>query len=236
MKITTLAALKDNFIYLLERGSEAVVVDPGEAEPVLEVLHQRGLHLTHILCTHHHADHVGGVHELVGEFACEVWSSDLDRPRIHGATRSVREDEPLTLLNQDVKVLAVPGHTRGQISYWWPQSQALFSGDTLFSCGCGRLFEGTPEEMFASLQKLGALPPETRVYFGHEYTLRNIDFVLRHTPSDDLRRYREECERKLAGGEPTSPTTIARERTLNPFLSAPDVHEFAHWRELRNHW
>ncbi len=162
------------------KGSECAIIDPGDAQPVESFLSAHGMRLHKILCTHHHWDHVTGVQELAKRHGCEVWSSDPDFARIEGATRSVAGKTKLW--DYEIEVLAVPGHTLGQIAYYLPNIRALFPGDTLFSAGCGRLFEGTPEMMFHSLQKLAALPAETKVYFGHEYTLRNLDFVEHYGP------------------------------------------------------
>jgi hydroxyacylglutathione hydrolase len=234
-RIETLTALKDNFVYVLVHGAHAAVVDPGEAAPVLRFLERHRLRLDAILCTHHHWDHVSGVPDLVKETGAEVWCSPPDRERIPGSTKAVSGLERLWDL--EAEILAVPGHTLGQIAYYFPKLEAVFPGDTLFSAGCGRLFEGTPEQMFASMKKLAALPAETKVYFGHEYTLRNLEFVSKYeaAPAAAVEAYREDCERRLKNGH-TTPTTIETELKINPFLNARDVATFTKWRELRNTW
>lgn len=188
MTIHTLPALKDNFIYILERDSVCAVIDPGEADPVIEYLEKCEFSLRAIWLTHHHHDHVGGVKDLMkwrsensgagaGEKPLEIWSSKYDQSRIPGVTHPVDGRGSYRWLGEPVHVLDVPGHTLGQIAFYLPESLALFPGDTLFSGGCGRLFEGSPEQMFNSLQKIKELPAETRVFFGHEYTLKNLEFI-----------------------------------------------------------
>jgi len=239
MKIHTLNALKDNFIYILaaDDGSCAVI-DPGDATPVRKFLDHRKLRLTHILLTHHHHDHIDGAAELKREAACEVWCSGYDRSRITAATRSLKEGDELTLFGETLRILDVPGHTLGQIAFHFPQLEALFTGDTLFSGGCGRLFEGTFQQMYDSLQKIKKLPAATRIYFGHEYTLRNIEFIKQQLRSvtEDLFEYEQRCRQALSAGQPTSPTTLAQELKINPFIYSKDVAEFTKWREARNLW
>ena len=248
MTIHVLRALKDNFIFVLSRGLECAVVDPGEAGPVRSFVKGHGLRVTHILCTHHHMDHIGGVAELKAEFGCEVWSSAYDSSRIPGVTRAVGgaagqaqvENQSahgsieLEVLGEPLRVLELPGHTLGQIAYYFPRLKAVFPGDTLFSAGCGRLFEGTPEQMFLSLSKLKALPPDTAIYFGHEYTLRNLEFVRKLKPSAEVEAYFEKSERRISEGLSTVPSTLATELAVNPFLQAKDIAEFAEWRRARD--
>lgn len=235
-RIEILKTLKDNFTYALVSENRCAIVDPGEAAPVEKFLATSNLRLTHILCTHHHWDHVNGVPELASRFTCEVWCSDYDFARVPGATKSVSGE--VSLFGDAVEVLFVPGHTLGQIAYYVPRLRAVFPGDTLFSAGCGRLFEGTPEQMFESMVKLRALPADTRVYFGHEYTLNNLAFVEKHGAADAeaLSSYRNSCTVKLNAGLPTAPSTIETEMHVNPFLKAADSVEFTKWRELRNSW
>lgn len=235
-RIETLRALDDNFIYVIVHGAHCAVIDPGDAAPVERFLERHRLRLDAILCTHHHWDHVSGVPDLLKSHRCEVWCSSHDLGRITGASRGVSGLERLWEL--EVEVLDVPGHTLGQVAYYFPKLEAVFPGDTLFSAGCGRLFEGTAEQMHASLKKLAGLPEETKVYFGHEYTLRNLDFVTKYqaAAAADVESWRADCERRLAASHPTSPTTIGRELKVNPFLFARDVETFRKWRELRNTW
>ncbi len=238
MNIHTLSALKDNFIYVLSHKDQCAVVDPGEAAPVLRFLEHKKLALTHILLTHHHPDHIGGVADLVRGRDVQIWASEYDRERIPGVTHPVREGRAETLFGEPVEILEVPGHTLGQVCYYLPKSSALFVGDTLFSGGCGRLFEGTAEQMFTSLQKIKRLPVATRIYFGHEYTLRNLEFIKQQSGhiSEDLFRYEQQCRNRLSKGEPTTPTTLAQELKINPFITSETVETFREWRSARDGW
>lgn len=239
LQVHPLRALKDNFIYALTDGQgRCAVIDPGESAPVAHFLKGHNLRLTHILCTHHHHDHVGGVADLVAQYGCEVAGSakDIELKRIPHATITVSEKQPLQMWDRTVEILEVPGHTLGQICYFLREEKALFPGDTLFSAGCGRLFEGTPAQMFASLKKIKDLPSDTQIFFGHEYTLRNLEFVLQEDRRPEVMAYKTQVEEKIARGEDTTPTLLKTELQVNPFLRAQDVAEFARWRETRNHF
>lgn len=223
MQIEALPAFTDNYLWLLHDGEFAAIVDPGDAVIVESALAARGLSLTAILITHHHPDHIGGVAALKSRHAAICIGPD--DPRI--AVDVVVGDGArcvLPGLDATVEVLAVPGHTRSHLAY--RLGDALFCGDTLFSLGCGRLFEGSPAQMHASLSRLAALPPETRVYCAHEYTESNLDFALAVEPGNALLlTFSAELRRLRAEGRPSVPSTIARERALNPFLrsAAPEL-------------
>ncbi len=227
LSIVPVRAFKDNYIWLLVRGSEAVAVDPGDAAPVEEVLRTRGLRLGAILLTHHHADHVGGVASLVAARADAMPQvyGPAGEPIAHVQTR-LREGDRVVLdtLGIAFDVLDVPGHTRGHIAYFAPPDPGrtepiLFCGDTLFAAGCGRLFEGTAEQMHASLMKLAALPAETAVYCAHEYTLANLRFARAAEPDNaDVAAREVRAKATRDADEPTVPSTIALERATNPFL------------------
>jgi hydroxyacylglutathione hydrolase len=217
VEVIPLRAFKDNYVWTLRNERCAAVVDPGEAQPVLDYLAREKLDLAAILVTHHHADHVGGVAELKSAFEVPVFG-----PRgepIETLTRAVSGGDSVEIpqLGVGFEVIDIPGHTRAHIAYYG--ANMLFCGDTLFACGCGRVFEGTPEQMYASLAKLAALPDDTLVYAGHEYTLANIGFAKAVEPDNHALVAREEADRQLrAAGKPTLPSTIGREKATNPFL------------------
>ena len=220
-EIVPIGAFKDNYVWTLrEVGPDAraaAVVDPGEARPVLEYLAREKLELVAILATHHHADHVGGIAQLLKKYAVPVYGP-RDEP-IPTLTNPVSEGDEVSIpaLGVTFSVLDIPGHTRAHIAYYG--AGALFCGDTLFACGCGRVFEGTAEQMYKSLQKLAALPDETKVYCGHEYTLANVQFALRVDPRNPALQERERRSRALREqGRPTLPSTLGEERATNPFL------------------
>ena len=215
--LSALPAFRDNYIWLLSRGTQAIVVDPGDAAPVTHALDERGLALEAVLVTHHHADHMGGAAELAAAQRCPVYGPA--RERIGAVTLALQEGERVTLpkLDASFRVLDIPGHTAGHIAY--EGHGIMFCGDTLFSAGCGRLFEGTAEEMSASLAKLAALPDGTQVCCGHEYTLANLRFAAAVEPGNrDIADYATECEVLRSHGRPTLPSVLARERRVNPFL------------------
>ena len=215
--IIRIPAFKDNYIWLLRKGAAAVVVDPGDAGPVLEVLDREGLALTAIVITHHHADHQGGVAGLLARYPAAVFGPQVES--ITGLSRPLRGGETITLpgLGVAFAVIAVPGHTLGHLAYHG--TGALFCGDTLFGAGCGRVFEGTMAQMLASLERLAALPAATAVYCAHEYTLANLRFALAVDPGNPLLQQRAaEVAALRAEGRASVPSTLAQEVATNPFL------------------
>jgi hydroxyacylglutathione hydrolase len=217
IEIVPLPAFQDNYIWTLRDGAFAAVVDPGEARPVKEYLAREGLALVAILATHHHPDHVGGIRELVAQKKVPVFGPKGEP--IPALTHPLGQDDKIVIpeLAAEFTVLDIPGHTRAHVAYYGLAS--LFCGDTLFACGCGRVFEGTPAQMLASLSKLAALPDETKVYCGHEYTLANIKFARAVDPGNAALAAREERAKSLrAAGRPTLPSTLGEERATNPFL------------------
>lgn len=227
MRVISVPVLKDNLSYLVIDGSYAAVVDPGECKPIEAVLRTEGVNLRQIWLTHHHWDHVGGVDELTRGRDVQVVAHTSDEARAPKVTRLVSDGDEIEFGSLRAKIIHNPGHTLGAISY--VVDGAVFTGDTLFGAGCGRVFEGTHEMMHASLQKLAALPPDTRVYFGHEYTAANLAFAAHVEPDN-----REIAARASALPTPSSPSTIALELATNPFLRARDAAEFAARRTAKD--
>jgi hydroxyacylglutathione hydrolase len=223
LTIRQIPVLRDNYVYLLHDAATlaTAAVDPSLAGPVMAALAETGWRLTHILNTHHHIDHTGGNLELKAATRCVIVGPSADRDRIPGIDIAVGDGDTWRLGNCEARVFDVPGHTRGHIAYWFAGSRALFCGDTLFLMGCGRLFEGTPAEMWRSLGKLKALPPETRIYCGHEYTQSNARFALSIDPdNDDLKARAIRVDELRARDLSTVPGTLAEELLTNPFLRA----------------
>ena len=222
LAIEPILAFRDNYIWLITRGARAAVVDPGDAQPVLEVLRERQLRLDAIVVTHHHPDHVGGVHALVR--ACGAPVMGPAHTPFDGIDLPLEDGARVQILDEEFQVLSVPGHTLDHIAYWSPALAVLFCGDTLFAGGCGRLFEGSPAQMHASLRRLAALPENTRVYCAHEYTLSNLRFALVADPGNAaLRERQERCAALREQGRPTVPSTMGEERQTNPFLRCAEL-------------
>ena len=224
MKLIALPAFTDNYIWMFHDGQQAVVVDPGESAPVMAALDAAQLVLAAILVTHHHGDHVGGIEALRPRLTGPVYGPR--RERIPAPYVALDDGDHVDVLGLRFEVIDVPGHTSGHIAFFNAQgagSPILFCGDTLFSGGCGRLFEGTPAQMHASLSRLAALPGDTRVCCAHEYTLSNLRFAHAVEPLNrDVSAYTAWCEAERAAGRPTLPSSIAREKTINPFLRVAD--------------
>lgn len=217
--IHAIPILSDNYVWtIIEPNSKsAMIVDPGEAKPVLKYLRDNDLNLVGILITHHHWDHTNGLVEVAKAYDCPVYGPKTEK--IRGVTQPVGEGDQFHVdaMNLDFKVLDIPGHTLGHVAYIG--DNALFCGDTLFSGGCGRLFEGTYEQLYSSLQKLAALPDDTKVYCAHEYTKRNLQFALKIEPDNkNTARYLEQVEDCMTKQRPTLPSNIALEKKINPFL------------------
>lgn len=226
MQLHAIPAFTDNYIWALVEGDRSVVVDPGDAAPVLRFLGERRLALEAILITHHHPDHIGGLAELLRAQAVPVYGPAAEAARIRLLSRALGDGEVVEVLGRRFDVLAVPGHTLGHIAYYGPpQNDAgvLLCGDTLFSAGCGRLFEGTPEQMHRSLQRLAALPPATPVYCTHEYTLANLAFAQTVEPDNgDIAAHLDRVREWRAADRPSLPSTLELELRINPFLRASE--------------
>ena len=221
--IIPLSAFSDNYIWLITNGADAIVVDPGQAAPVLQALNKRALKLTAILLTHHHQDHVGGVDELVSQTGAMVYGPAGEVLPLCDVALVEGDLVSDTGLQLSLSVLGVPGHTAGHIAYAGEIAgqPVLFCGDTLFAAGCGRLFEGTPAQMDASLAKLAALPAATAVYCAHEYTLSNMRWARAVEPDNQpLQVWQARAEQQRAEGQPTLPSSIGQELSCNPFLRA----------------
>jgi hydroxyacylglutathione hydrolase len=232
LQILPIPAFRDNYIWLLARGRHAAVVDPGDAAPVLAYLQENDLTLAAILVTHHHADHMGGIEELLRHHACPVYAPRLDA--IPKTSVPLDDGDRVHILDLVFDVLSVPGHTHGHCAYYGANGHGaqngpalahplLFCGDTLFGCGCGRLFEGTAAQMYASLSRLAALPPDTQVYCAHEYTQANIRFSLTVEPDNQrLRQRAQQVDERRARGLPTVPSSLEEELATNPFLRSQE--------------
>ncbi len=221
LEILQIPVLSDNYVYLAHcpETRRTAVVDPAVTGPVLDAAADRGWTITHILNTHHHGDHTGGNLEIKAATGCTIVGPGPDRDRIPGIDVEVDDGDIVMLGRAEARVFFVPGHTRGHIAYWFMESSALFCGDTLFAMGCGRLFEGTPAQMWQSLQRLMALPDFTRVYCAHEYTQANGRFALSvESDNEDLVRRMAAVDDMRARDLPTVPSTMAEEKATNPFL------------------
>lgn len=223
LDITRIPVLKDNYVWLLRRGAAVAVVDPAVEAPVVAELDRLGMRLTHILNTHHHNDHVGANLALKARYGCKVVGPLADRERIPGIDLALADGDRFTLGDATAEVFDVPGHTRGHIAFWFAGDKALFCGDTLFALGCGRLFEGTPDQMWESLLKFRALPDDTGVYCAHEYTQSNARFALTADPTNAALAARvRDIDAARARNEATVPSSLGVEKATNPFLRADD--------------
>lgn len=224
-EILIIKCLNDNYAYIyLNDKKEAFVVDPSEASPVIDTLEKNDLQLKYILNTHHHFDHIGGNFELKEKYNCKVVGSKKDRDRIPGIDIEISDGDYWSFKEHTAQIIEIPGHTSGHIAFFFKSLNAVFTGDTLFSLGCGRLFEGTPTMMWNSLKKLRALPDQTKIYCGHEYTLSNGKFINSIYPSEDMRLKIESLVELNEKNLPSIPSTIADEKKMNIFLKADDIN------------
>ena len=239
MKIEIIKCLEDNFSYLLidEINKYAIVIDPSEAEPIINKVENLNLKLKFIMNTHHHYDHVGGNKKLKKIYDSKVIGFYEDRHRIPEIDIFVKNNQVWKDGIFEAKVFHIPGHTSGHICFYFNKQKALFSGDTLFSLGCGRVFEGTYDDMFNSLQLIKSLPLDTKIYFGHEYTLKNSDFCLEHDPNNsELISKIKSVKYQLAIGQPTVPSTLEEELQSNIFLRSKNVETFSKLRHLKDNF
>tara|TARA_Y100000768_G_scaffold387593_1_gene379425 strand:+ start:1788 stop:2507 length:720 start_codon:yes stop_codon:yes gene_type:complete len=239
MRIEIIKCLQDNYSYLIidKNNLKACVVDPSEASPIINFVEKKKLKLVYILNTHHHYDHVGGNLELKRKYNSKVIGFKEDKKRIPGIDILVEDNQIWNEDNFEAKIYHVPGHTSGHIAFHFFKEKKLFIGDTLFSLGCGRIFEGTNEEMFNSLNRIKKIPDDTEIYCGHEYTLQNSKFCLTHDSTNlNLKNKILEIERKLKDGLPTIPTFLKDELKCNIFLKAKDVKSFSKLRDLKDNF
>jgi hydroxyacylglutathione hydrolase len=225
MEMLIIPARRDNYIYALRdpESDRVAVIDPTEAGPVIREVERHGWQIGVVLNTHHHDDHIAGDLQIKSRYRCPVVGATSDRARMPEVDRGVEPGDHFQFGSEMIEVIGTPGHTRSHLSFYFPQTGVVFCGDTLFSLGCGRLFEGTAEQMWASLLRLRALPSETQVCCAHEYTLANARFALTLEPENPALLARiEHAQRQRDHGAPTVPTTIAEECATNPFLRADE--------------
>ena len=239
MIVEIIPCLKDNYSYLIFDKNKKIgfVIDPSEAKPIAEIIEKNNIKLKYILNTHHHYDHVGGNKELKKRFNCKIIGYKGDRERIPEIDILVDDNQIWVEDNFEIKIYHIPGHTSGHICFHFPKEKFAFTGDTLFSLGCGRIFEGTYEQMFNSLNKLKNLPPDTKIYCGHEYTLQNSNFCTKYD-SNNLRLKNKilNIKKKIDKNLPTLPTLLEDEIQCNIFLKAEDVETFSKLRDLKDNF
>ena len=239
MKIEIIPCLKDNYSYLIidESNNTACVVDPSEAKPIINFLNKKNINLKYILNTHHHFDHVGGNKDLKKKYNSIIVGSKDDINRIPEIDILVENNQIWKADNFEAKIFHIPGHTKGHICFYFFKDKFIFTGDTLFSLGCGRIFEGTHQEMFNSLKKIKNLPEDTKIYCGHEYTLQNSKFCIKHDSSNsNLKKKILEINDKLKNNLPTIPSTIKDELECNIFLRANNLETFSKLRDLKDNF
>ena len=237
IEVVRVPALSDNYIWLVHEPTtgETTVIDPAEADPVLIAADQRGWTITQIWNTHWHPDHTGGNETIKAVTGCKVTAPAAEAARIPTLDRTVKEGDRVQLGPVEAEVIEVPAHTAGHIAYYLPGEQVIFIGDTLFAMGCGRLFEGTADQMYSNMKRLEQLPPDTKVYCAHEYTLSNARFALTVEPDNAALRQRfADVVAAREAGEATVPTTIGLEQATNPFMRASSVNEFAERRHQKD--
>ena len=239
MRIEIIKCLQDNYSYLLIDDTKNIgcVVDPGEAAPIIKYVESNNIELKYILNTHHHYDHVGGNLELKKRYNSKIVGFKEDKDRIPEIDVLVKDNQKWKGENFEAKIYHIPGHTSGHIAFHFFLEKKIFTGDTLFSLGCGRIFEGTYEQMFNSLKKIKELPKDTQIYCGHEYTLQNSKFCESNDPDNsNLKSKIEEIKEKIKNGHPTIPSILSDEMECNIFLKAKDVESFSKLRDLKDNF
>jgi hydroxyacylglutathione hydrolase len=239
MKVEIIKCLQDNYSYLIidELTNEACVIDPSEANPIINYCEKNNVKPKYILNTHHHFDHVGGNQEIKDKYSSIILGYKGDKDRIPGIDLLLEDQQIWRAGNFETKINHMPGHTSGHISYHFMNEKIIFTGDTLFSLGCGKIFEGTYDEMYESLSKFKNLPLDTKIYCGHEYTLQNSKFCAEHDPSNQrLINKIIEIKKKIKSGNPTLPSTLKDELECNIFLRASDIKSFSKLRDLKDNF
>lgn len=236
INVTIIPVLKDNYAYLLlADNGQSAILDPGESTPIIAYLDRENITPDFIINTHHHWDHTDGNEDIVKRYGSKLIGPTAEADLIPGLDIMLDEDNGFTFGEDPVQIIETPGHTAGHICLYFPESKIVFTGDTLFLMSCGRLFEGTPEDMFGSFAKLKTLPDDTRIYCGHEYTVSNAKFALKLDPNNQNLRDRYERVKALRRKKtPTMPATMLEEKQTNPFMRAETVDEFARIRKMKD--
>jgi len=239
MRVEVISCLQDNYSYLIidKINNTACVVDPSEAKPIIDFIEKENINLKYILNTHHHFDHVGGNKDLKKKYNSVVIGYKDDSNRIPEIDILLEDNQIWKAENFEAKIMHIPGHTTGHICFHFSKEKLLFTGDTLFSLGCGKLFEGTYEDMFRSLDKIKKLPQDTKIYCGHEYTLQNSKFCIEYDPENiNLKNKIKEIKKKLENSLPTIPSILKDEMECNIFLRAKNVESFSKLRDLKDNF
>ena len=239
MRIEIIPCLQDNYSYLIidENNNSACVIDPSEADPIISFVENNNIKLQYILNTHHHFDHIGGNKELKKKFGSIVLGFKEDSHRIPEIDILLEDDQIWKAQNFIAKIIHIPGHTLGHICFYFFNEKLIFTGDTLFSLGCGKIFEGTYKQMYDSLNKIKSLPKETKIYCGHEYTLNNSKFCIKHDSENlELKKKINDISKKIKNGLPTIPSTIKEELDCNIFLRTEDLESFSKLRDLKDNF
>ncbi len=239
MRVEIIPCLQDNYSYLIidESNKTASVVDPSEAKPIINFIEKENINLKYILNTHHHYDHIGGNKDLKKKYNSVVIGYKDDASRIPGIDILLNNNQIWKADNFEAKIMHIPGHTTGHISFHFFKEKLIFTGDTLFSLGCGKIFEGTYQDMFDSLNQIKKLPQDTKIYCGHEYTLQNSKFCIKYDPENlNLKKKIVEIKKKLENNIPTIPSTLKDENECNIFLRAKDVESFSKLRDLKDNF
>ncbi|CAM8429183.1 hydroxyacylglutathione hydrolase [Candidatus Methylopumilus universalis] len=230
--IDPIEAFQDNYIWLIHNDQNSIIVDPGDAEPVINALERKNLNLVAILITHHHADHIGGVMALQEKYPhIKIFAPQKDKYEFVNISLKNGDEINIPELQINYKIIEIPGHTQGHIAYY--DKKNLFCGDTLFACGCGKIFDGTHEQMYNSLKKISALPKDTKIYCAHEYTKKNITFALSLDPDDTNLKLRKES---LSNVTNTIPSSLEEELKTNPFLKCTSLEAFKRLRDLKDQY